>query len=581
MTSRTSRTSTTRRVLAAARRLTRGAAEDAGSGVDLATAEAREMVRRRLRARRQTRRVPLSDARVAVAASDHVRTGLAWEWDQTPLSPLTWHDALTDEHDLVVVEVSGDGIPSWAGEGSPAEGLADVLARAAELGVPTVAWVTGPLADGVDLSSCRHVFSTDELGPATQVRGHGDFRVASPEALGDVLIRSEHPVPGSTPAADSGSLPEVAEACERLARGGLIAHHWDLGGDDPAETIAPQAPLASSYRVLLDIGAREADRTRPVLDALAARTPVVTTTDRAAHLPPALHEGLLVSEEHRLVRSATIAARQHEFRDRMAHRGLRALVEEGHTYSDRARTLLDTIGRAPEPGPRTVSVVVPTNRPHELDNVLANVARQEHVDVELILAAHGMDLDAADLAARGRDLGLEHVTVVPVPADRTLGAVLNEGLERCSGAYVAKMDDDNFYGPRFLADLVDAFSYTSAGITGKWAHYVWLRSTGTVVLRFERYEHRYHRLVQGGSIVARADVAHDIRFSDIPRAVDSDFLNRAMAAGVQTYSGDRYNYISIRGDDRMSHTWKIEDLDFLAGSGRVVTYGDPRDLVTV
>ena len=120
-----------------------------------------------------------------------------------------------------------------------------------------------------------------------------------------------------------------------------------------------------------------------------------------------------------------------------------------------------------------------------------------------------------------------------------------------------------------------------SGITGKWAHYVWLRSTDAVVLRFENYEHVYNRLVQGGSIVAKAEVAQDIRFSDIPRAVDSDFLNRAMAAGVQTYSGDRYNFVSIRGDDRLSHTWKVDDLVFLTGAGRVVTYGDPRELVSV
>ena len=147
--------------------------------------------------------------------------------------------------------------------------------------------------------------------------------------------------------------------------------------------------------------------------------------------------------------------------------------------------------------------------------------------------------------------------------------------------YIAKMDDDNIYGPRYLSDLLAAFAYTDAGIVGKWAHYVWLRSTGAVVLRYPDSEHRYERRIQGGSMLFAGDVAREVRFSDIPRAVDSDILDRSMEQGVRVYSGDRYNYVSVRGDDRHSHTWTVTDSTFLTATGRLLFYGDPTTHVSL
>ncbi|MGD8148727.1 glycosyltransferase [Ornithinimicrobium sp. Y1694] len=570
-----------------------------------------------------TRRVPTSSARVAVAASDAVRRGLSWEWEQTDLTPRTWEKVLRADGerpdgeqaeaegpaaeqleaeqlkagereaaqlDLVVVEVAGAGIAGWPVTVTPAE-----LASAAQgLGVPSIAWVSAPPHDDVDLSGFDHVLDAQALPPATQPRARGGSHLPGPERLADVLILD---LPVDEPAEDAGNEhadhqpadpadnadnadnePAAKSQLAALESAGLVTHQWDATSRELREGVGT---LASAYRVLLDVGRRELTDTRPVLDALADRTAVVTTPGRAQRLPEPLRQVVATGDAGDLRRQASVLARQDEYRDRATHLGLRAVLD-GHTYADRASTLLRHTEAHAVPTPsRTVSVVVPTNRPHEITNVLENVARQERVETELIIVAHGLDLDHAELKAQAADLGVGELTILHADRQETLGAVLNRGLDAASGAYLAKMDDDNFYGAHFLGDLVDAFAHTSAGITGKWAHYVWLKASRTVVLRFEKYEHTYHRLVQGGSIVATRDVALDIRFSNIPRAVDSDFLNRAMAAGVQTYSGDRYNFVSIRGDDRLSHTWKVDDLIFLTGAGRVITYGDPRELVSV
>ena len=224
---------------------------------------------------------------------------------------------------------------------------------------------------------------------------------------------------------------------------------------------------------------------------------------------------------------------------------------------------------------------MPTNRAHEIDSVLANLGRQAHDDVELVLVLHGLDLPEADLRARAAEHGVRHLTVVAADSTLTLGACLNLGIDASSGAYVAKMDDDNIYGRHYLTDLLNAVESSGAGIVGKWAHYVWLRSTGAVVLRYPDAEHTWERRIQGGSMLFEGDVVRRLRFGDLPRAVDSDILDRAIAEDVKIWSADRFNYVSVRGDDRTAHTWTVADATFLTASGRLAFYGDPRQHVEV
>ena len=166
-------------------------------------------------------------------------------------------------------------------------------------------------------------------------------------------------------------------------------------------------------------------------------------------------------------------------------------------------------------------------------------------------------------------------------ASLTLGRCMGLGVAASSGRYVAKVDDDNYYGRHYLRDLLDAFEPSGAQVVGKWAHYVWLRSSGAGVLRNRWAENRPERLVQGGSMVVERDLLDQVPFSDLPRAVDTDLLNRVQQAGAVTYSADRFGFVSIRGTDRHSHTWPIADTALMNRSGSLAFFGDPRAHVEV
>ncbi len=564
------------------------------------------------------------DVRAAVAGSERLRAGLAWEWWQQPIEPATWRQALEAAPDLVLLELAAGSVPGWGGPDGPE--LAALIAGCRQAGIPVVLWVTASspdpnpaadpdpaatldpaealveaaavvfVADPADVERWRLRWpdrTVEPLGPAAQPRLYPPFG-AGPGSRRDraacLLVD-----PGLPHAGTARVLQDlIGPAVKPLSNTDLDV--WRIEPVDPAGAL-PTASLRARdrgslrfpqlagrlgrYQVLLAAGSGDPGATWSVLAAGAAGTAVVTTDQQRAALPAEVAAQIGAAAEPSALRSELVARmKQPELRDREATRLHRAVLS-GHTYAHRVEHLLGRLDRPVAPAGRSVSAIVPTNREHELTNIFENIGRQAHRDVELVLVLHGLQLPGQELRARAKELGVDELTIVEADARLTLGTCLNLGIDAAGGAYLAKMDDDNFYGRHYLTDLVHAFDYTAAGIVGKWAHYVWLRSSDAVVLRYVAAEHTYERRVQGGSIVIEGDLGRRLRFGDLPRAVDSDLLDRAIEAGVKIYSADRFNFVSVRGLDRQAHTWQVTDATFMTGSGRLVFYGDPRAHVEV
>jgi len=501
------------------------------------------------------------ETHVWLVAGPRTSAALAKEWRQTEPVPGSWRAELGRElPDLMVV---GDDVPAtWAtGE------LAALLSAMGERSVPRVGWfsTTTPGADVVSLLDA--VLATADRAEALRRLGADPVEVAASASPHQLVAAPPRPARLRTTGivhTEPSALPD--EVARRLAA-------------QPTVKVRPVVPDTLGLGSARGLVAHDRTPAQTIAEAALAATPVVRllTDGPAASGTPVVRD---VDDVKALRSEAVALLNQDELVDREGHLLRRALLRGG-TYRDRAADMLRAGGLDLPPADRTVSFVVPTNRVHELDNVLANAARQRDVDLELVLVLHGVDVDEPSLTARARDLGLADVTVVRADPQLTLGTCMNLGVDAASGRWIAKVDDDNYYGAEYAADLVDAFRYTEAQITGKWAHYVWLRSTGAVVLRYPDSEHSYERRVQGGSMMFDRDLVKDVRFSDIPRAVDSDILDRAAAAGARIYSADRFNFVSVRGSDRMSHTWTVDDSTFFTAKGDLRFFGDPREHVEV
>lgn len=526
-------------------------------------------------------RVARPDLVVALAASDRLRVGLADQWRQRSVDPVAPH---VTGADVLLVELADGLVPGFGRPDEPrVAGLIDAAARSQ---VPITLWITsGRPPSGLDATAAqarllqaadvvlvadlveawqRVVPEARLLPPAAPAR-RAPRRTSQPHALVVSRGASDERAAGPVAAVLGPGLAPIADRVEVL----LVEHDLPARGVLPAaiaERARPAGHLeaAAALReaaVVVDGPRRSPGDSWTALEAAAAGTPVVSLDGRSAAS----------------LRAEVVARLHHEeLRDRDAQRQRRAVLA-ADTFDHRARALLGE----PAPAPPSVSAVVPTNRPHEIDTVLANLGRQSHPDTELVLVLHGIDVPSAELRARADEHGVRDLQVVRAPGHLTLGACMNLGVDASGGDLVAKMDDDNHYGVHYLSDLAAELRAQGAGIAGKWGHYVWLRSSGAVVLRYPDAEHTWARRIQGGSMLFEGDVVRDLRFGDLPRAVDSDILDRAIGAGVRIWSADRFNFVSVRGEDRTAHTWTVEDASFLTASGRLAFYGDPRPHVEV
>jgi spore maturation protein CgeB/2-polyprenyl-3-methyl-5-hydroxy-6-metoxy-1,4-benzoquinol methylase len=254
-----------------------------------------------------------------------------------------------------------------------------------------------------------------------------------------------------------------------------------------------------------------------------------------------------------------------DYRRRFAHVGYREVLSR-HTYSHRLRAILDAVGiEAPDREAPLVTILAATNRPDRLDNLVGTVRRQIHPNLELIVLLNSDEFDEAATQRACGELSSVSVKVLKLPESYTLAECLNEGLDHATGAWIAKIDDDDYYGPHYLSDLLLATQYTDAPILGKRSYYCYLEGGQQFALRFPDHEHRHVAFVHGGTLLVRRDVFEKVRFTPVARGTDTIFLRECREdLGLKIYSADPYNFIHVRHADLATHTWQITDAEILA-----------------
>ena len=145
----------------------------------------------------------------------------------------------------------------------------------------------------------------------------------------------------------------------------------------------------------------------------------------------------------------------------------------------------------------------------------------------------------------------------------TLGDCLNRGVEAASGRYVAKMDDDDHYGERYLADSVLAASFSDADIVGKGLFFVYFEAVDTTALFEWTSEHTVMSFVTGGTLFVKSEVAKDISFDSVSLKEDTNFQRAAFEAGCRIYSADRFNFLRVRARRLSDHADRTPDAEFL------------------
>jgi hypothetical protein len=227
-----------------------------------------------------------------------------------------------------------------------------------------------------------------------------------------------------------------------------------------------------------------------------------------------------------------------------------------HALPARLRQIRAAAGLPVMPVP-TVSVVVSTNRPSMLDRIIANVALQDHPNVELVLALHGDGFDAEPPAnPDGIDL-----TVLRFPADAVFGHVLSEASARACGEWITKMDDDDWYGAEHVSDLVLAAGYTGADLVGKGSEFVYLEGSDVTIRRGLGAGEATSRTLSGGTLLVRSSVLREVDgWRGVPRGVDVALIDDVASAGGVIWRTHPFGYLLRRSTGQ--HTWNVDESYF-------------------
>ncbi|MFI9588895.1 family 2 glycosyl transferase [Nonomuraea sp. NPDC052265] len=215
---------------------------------------------------------------------------------------------------------------------------------------------------------------------------------------------------------------------------------------------------------------------------------------------------------------------------------------------------------AHRPARATVSIVMSTKRPGLVGAALAQMERQRGVEAEVLLGLHGVAFEQVRAAVEACSLPVKWVE-----AARTVpfGEVLNRTAALASGDHLAKWDDDDWYGPDHLADLLMARSYAGADVVGTTAEFFYLEPLRATVRRTTFASGAAYPSevwadhVAGGTILLQRAKFREIGgFPALPRAVDLEFLKAAQKIGARTYRTHGLGYV-LRRALTDEHTWQL------------------------
>ena len=461
------------------------------------------------------------------------------------------------------------GLRWWLRQGGGAAAAAAARAVPAAPATPAGAQADAPL--GAEIAALgdrsRAVFAASSRVAHELDGGHVDVVLADTPAqaagiAAPAVVLCEAPalaVPALDPALDNpiGWVREVeprvaALGPPRLLPPGVRAQRVVRAGDRDALRRCHHLEDVAAFHA----GAPERAGT---LARLAARGLPVHLADRDPALP-----ALLGAELHTLM-TAEIRGAGGAAREALSIAARRAALRT-HSLRARARQVCAAALADPPELPR-ISVLLATRRPGRLAAALVNVARQRYPRLELVLALHGPGF-AADAVERAM-AGFPHpVKLLRLDAGRPLGSVLNAAADAAGGALLAKMDDDDLYGPEHLWDVALAREYSGAALVGKFPATVYLTRGDRTVRRRRVPGETWSSAITGGTmLIGRADLERAGGWRRAARHVDAALVEDVRRGGGGVYRTHDAGYVMVRHGD--GHTWEADDAEFLAGAEAV------------
>jgi len=203
-----------------------------------------------------------------------------------------------------------------------------------------------------------------------------------------------------------------------------------------------------------------------------------------------------------------------------------------------------------------ISVITCTNRPLNMNNVFENFCNQEYEKKELVIILNDNKMNIKEWVNKAKKIN-ESIKIIQIDESYSLGYCLNQGINEATYDIIAKFDDDDYYGSKYLSETVKAFKY--ADVIGKSTTYVYFEASKTLAIRNPKKDNRYVYRIEGPTLLFKKKVFDTVKFADKSLGEDIQFCKDCTKNGYKIYSCDIHNYIYVRHGQKDKHAWNITD----------------------
>jgi hypothetical protein len=258
------------------------------------------------------------------------------------------------------------------------------------------------------------------------------------------------------------------------------------------------------------------------------------------------------------------------YRERVAHLGWRKVFQT-HTFAHRVQKICRKIGvdHDWEEYPKA-SLITPTIRRKRLPDCITTFEKQTYPNKELVLVYNGSEPPSYE--ETGIDPAKRDVKITHVPGDMFAGACLNQGHMLAEGEYFFRVDDDDYYGPNYVLDMVllarsidaDLFGKPPVAILFQGDPLVYVRggSPPLIIVNGELFA-KGKVWMGGNSFSGSRTFFEKKKYSELSYgAADSSLIFNLMTEDDNQYTlafMDHLNLVIERRKDQNSHTWKIDN----------------------
>lgn len=165
-------------------------------------------------------------------------------------------------------------------------------------------------------------------------------------------------------------------------------------------------------------------------------------------------------------------------------------------------------------------------------------------------------------------LDYKDVSVISIDEKVTLGECLNNAVKLAKYDYIAKFDDDDYYGPNYIQEALEAIKGQNVPLVGKSSIYIFfegkrelrLYNSGKENTAVSSISERTNFLA-GSTFVMEKELLSKVPFRHLNVGEDYYFQYDILKQHYTLYSTSANNYVYCRSKDKNNHTSTVNNSD--------------------